>query len=415
MYLEFFQLKEQPFQLTPDPAFLYLSKAHARAKAYMEFAVLNRDGFSVITGEIGSGKTLMIQSLISELGEDVKVARVFQTQLDDIEFLRAVLAEFGIQAFRAKKAELLLRLKTFLLDQSKHGRSALLIIDEAQNLDMRTLEEVRLLTGLETEKTKILNIILVGQPELNDVLNSPHLEQLAQRVRLRFHITALSPDETREYIYHRLAVVGGDGAQLFPESTIPLIYKYTGGVPRLVNILCDTSLLNAFVEEQVSVDEEVLGQAIEELQWVPFNERTHARQIDLDSDTGSHEIENRPKLVLSFNGSVLDEFPISKRIMTIGRKPDNDIQIDSGIVSRHHAQVKRAGNGCQLLDLNSRNGTRVNGQLVQRAELKDGDVIVIGDHDLTFVMDKNEQAGIALEERTAEHKGVDLAETIKVP
>jgi hypothetical protein len=342
------------------------------------------------------------------------VARVYQTQLDDVEFLRAVLAEFGVKAFRAKKAELLLRLKTFLLEQNNNGRSALLIIDEAQNLDMRTLEEVRLLTGLETEKNKILNIILVGQPELNDVLNSPHLEQLAQRVRLRFHITALSSDETREYIHHRLAVVGGDGARLFPDPTIPLIFKYTGGVPRLINILCDTSLLSAFVEEQSVVDEAVLRQSIEELQWVPFNERTHARQTVLESETGSHSIEGRPRLVLTLNESVLDEFPISKRIMTIGRKADNDVQLDSGVVSRHHAQLKVVGNRCQLLDLNSRNGTTLNGEPVQKADLNDGDVIVIGDHSLTFVAGKIRNANIAEAERTAEQEQLDLSDTIKV-
>jgi hypothetical protein len=280
---------------------------------------------------------------------------------------------------------------------------------------MRTLEEVRLLTGLETEKSKMLNIILVGQPELNDVLNSPHLEQLAQRVRLRFHITALSPGETREYIYHRLAVVGGDGAKLFPESTMPLIYKYTGGVPRLINILCDTSLLNAFVREEPAVDEEALQEAIEELQWVPFNERTHARQIDFEADTGSHDTEGKPKLVLTLNGSVLDEFPISKRIMTIGRKSDNDIQLDSGIVSRHHAQVKMVGKHCQLLDLNSRNGTTVNGQSIQKVDLHSGDEIAIGEHKLTFVAATEDDARVSVEDGTGEHKEIDLTDTIKVP
>jgi putative secretion ATPase (PEP-CTERM system associated) len=414
MYLEFFGLSEQPFQLTPDPAFLYLSKAHARAKAYMEFAVLNSDGFSVITGEIGSGKTLLVQNLISELEDNVTVARLYQTQLDDIELLRAVLAEFGIKAFRAKKAELLLRLKTFLIEQYKQGKSVILIVDEAQNLSLRTLEEVRLLTGLETEKNKILNIILVGQPELNDVLNSPHLEQLSQRIRLRFHITALSPDEAREYIYHRMAVAGGDGPTVFPEASMPLIYKYTGGVPRLLNILCDTSLLSAFVQERKVVDEDLLREAIEELQWVPFNERTHSRQIDLESDTGSHETGGKPKLVLNFNGSTLDEFPISKRLTTIGRKLDNDIHIDSRIVSRHHAQVKRLGNRCQLLDLNSRNGTLLNGESVQEADLKDGDVIAIGDHTLTFVVPKG-KAGDGVEgERTGQHPELDFTDTIKM-
>ena len=167
MYLEFFGLKEYPFRLTPDVDFLFMSSAHARAKAYMDYSVWNREGFVVITGEIGCGKTTLIQKLLSELNdEDVLVAKIFQTQLDDVEFLQAVLVEFGLNPFNAKKVELMDMLNTFLIENFHNDRQAILIVDEAHNLSMKALEEIRMLSGLETHKEKILHVILVGQPQL---------------------------------------------------------------------------------------------------------------------------------------------------------------------------------------------------------------------------------------------------------
>ena len=171
MYLEHFQLTELPFRLSPDPAFLYLSKHHARAKAYMESTIWFTDGFVVITGEIGSGKTTLIETFLRELEKDVVVAQVAQTQVSPIEFLQAVLVQFGFSPFKMRKAELLATLNQFLVEQYAAGRKVLLIVDEAQNLSNRVLEEIRLLSGVETTKEKVLRIILAGQPELNDKLD----------------------------------------------------------------------------------------------------------------------------------------------------------------------------------------------------------------------------------------------------
>ena len=192
MYTELFRLRELPFRLSPDPEFLYLSKNHSRAKAYMESTIWFTDGFVVITGEIGSGKTTLIETFLRELEKDVVVAQINQTQVSAVEFLQAVLVQFGFSPFKMKKAELIATLNSFLIEQYAAGRKVLLIIDEAQNLSLRTLEEVRMLSGVETTKEKVLRIILAGQPELNAKLDSPELVQLAQRVRLRFHLTALS-------------------------------------------------------------------------------------------------------------------------------------------------------------------------------------------------------------------------------
>ena len=215
MYTEVFNLKELPFRLSPDPQFLYLSKNHARAKAYMESTIWFTDGFVVITGEIGAGKTTLIETFLHELEENVVVAQINQTQVSAIEFLQAVLVQFGFSPFKMKKAELIATLNTFLIEQYTAGRKVLLIVDEAQNLSLRVLEEVRMLSGVETTKDKVLRIILAGQPELHAKLDSPELIQLAQRVRLRFHLTALSEFDTQAYVLHRLEVAGSRWTQDF--------------------------------------------------------------------------------------------------------------------------------------------------------------------------------------------------------
>lgn len=278
MYLEYFSLKDYPFRLTPDTDFLYMSEAHSRAKAYMDYTVWNRDGFVVVTGEIGCGKTTLIQKLLSELDENVLVAKIFQTQLDEVEFLQAVLVEFGLNPFSAKKVELIDMLNTFLVDQFHKGKQLVLIVDDAHNLSAKALEEIRMLSGLETHKEKVLHVILVGQPQLNEMLEAPELEQLLQRVRLRYHIRSLSDADTRAYILHRLNVVGVQDRPLFDAATFPIIYKYTGGLPRLINTLCDTALVCAYADNQPQVTETVLSSAVQELSWLPYAKRVNQQR-----------------------------------------------------------------------------------------------------------------------------------------
>src|SRR5450631_1671655 len=302
MYLELFKLHELPFRLSPDPQFLYLSKQHARAKAYMESTIWFTDGFVVITGEIGAGKTTLIETFLHELQSDVVVAQINQTQLSPTAFLQTVLVQFGFSPFNMKKPEVLATLNQFLTEQHAAGRKVLLIIDEAQNLTSRVLEEVRMLSGVETTKEKVLRIILAGQPELNDKLNSPELLQLTQRVRLRFHLTALTREETASYIEHRLEVAGSQGRRIFAEETYPTIFKYTGGTPRLINTLCDTAMMAAFGGDRDTVGMEDIEAALVELQWLEFGAginrlraaqmahqpRTSHADTDADADADVH-------------------------------------------------------------------------------------------------------------------------------
>jgi len=271
MYLEHFGLKDFPFRLTPDTDYLYMSPSHSRAISYMEYAVFNQEGFVVITGEIGSGKTTLIQKLLSEMDENINVAKIFQTQLDEVEFLQSVLVEFGLNPFSAKKVELLNMLNQYLVDSYMNNKRVVLVVDDAQNLTKRVLEEICMLSGVETQKEKILHVIMVGQPELNKTLEAPDMEQLMQRISLRYHMRALTESEAKTYVSYRLTVAGAK-SELFKADVFDLVYKYTGGIPRLINTLCDTALTCAYADGDAAVSEAVMKTAIDELQWQEYSD-----------------------------------------------------------------------------------------------------------------------------------------------
>jgi len=272
MYLDYYKLTEPPFLLTPDPKFLYLSKSHSRAITFMEYAVMNCDGFAVITGEVGSGKTTLISKLLMRLDEDTIIARIYHTHVDSIEFMQSLLEEFGIKDYGDTKVALINQINTYLIDSYAQNKKIILIVDEAQNLSDNLLEEIRLLTDLETNNEKLMNLILVGQPELNETLDQPHLEQLVQRIRFRFHIGPLSELEMDQYIHHRLKVAGTRN-EIFTRNSIPILYQYTGGIPRLINALCDVVLICGSADGKKSTDARVVQTAINELEWKPFDER----------------------------------------------------------------------------------------------------------------------------------------------
>jgi type II secretory pathway predicted ATPase ExeA len=388
MYLELFKLNELPFRLSPDPQFLYLSKQHARAKAYMESTIWFTDGFVVITGEIGAGKTTLIETFLHELESDVIVAHVNQTQLSPTAFLQTVLVQFGFKPFAMKKPEVLATLNEFLVEQQTNGRKVLLIVDEAQNLSNRVLEEVRMLSGIETTKEKALRIILSGQPELNEKLNSHELVQLAQRVRLRFHLAALSSDETTSYIDHRLEVAGSQGRRIFAEDLYPKIFKYTGGTPRLINTLCDTAMMAAFGHDRDTVTSDDLDAALGELQWVEYGSSTNrmrAPMLDSHPPGNSMAAPVVGRILVAHEGKTILERDLKPGRLVIGRTADNDLQIESKFISRHHCQIIVQGDGCVIEDLNSTNGIYVHSKRMRRHHLNDGDVVQVGRHEIMFL------------------------------
>ncbi|MEM7283830.1 MAG: AAA family ATPase [Pseudomonadota bacterium] len=390
MYLELFGLHEHPFRLTPDPSFLYLSKQHSQAKAYMDSTVLLTDGFVVITGEIGSGKTTLIEKFLADLeGQEVITAKIYQTQVTPVQFLQGLLVEFGFKPFRKQKAELLSILNQFIIEQYSRGKRVVIIVDEAQNLSVSVLEEIRLLSGIETQKDKVVSIILAGQPELADVLDAPEMEQLSQRTRLRYHLKALSEQETKEYILHRLSVAGASDREIFAQETFETIFKYSGGVPRLINTLCDTAMICAYADNAKQVTSETMGSAIDELQWVEYAARTGSRFVGRQGlSLGRPSIGT---LRLLHEGDVIKEFQLHQGRMIVGRTADNDIQINSEYVSRHHAQVITSVKGSTVEDLNSTNGIYVNSQRVKKRKLRHGDEVEIGTHFLQYFVEEVEE------------------------
>lgn len=383
-YLEHFKLSEQPFRLTPDPEFLYWSKQHARAKAYMESTIWLSDGFVVITGEIGSGKTTLLQSFIAELDDSVVCAVVSQTQLTSTEFLQAVLTEFGFKPFEQRKVQLLDMLNMFLIEQYSNGKKVVLIVDEAQNLSKKVLEEIRLISGIETHKEKVLRIILAGQPELKETLDSPSLKQLVQRVRLRFHLGPLDARDMREYINHRLEVAGRLLNDIFDDSCFEIIYRYSGGVPRLINTLCDTALLCAFADEKTFLTADDIMLAVKELDWKEHESNTGLFE-KLRQVAARHGGESQlTQIEVRSAGESLSVQSFGPGRVIIGRSPDNEIYIQSKFVSRHHAQLISDDDGCTIEDLNSTNGVFIGEKQVKKCLLQDGDVVSLGAHELVY-------------------------------
>jgi general secretion pathway protein A len=266
MYLEFYSLTEKPFSVTSDPNFLYLSRKHQEAISNMQYGIEERMGFLEITGEIGTGKTTICKALLNTLDEHTKTAFILNSNLSEIQLLQAIVEDFGIQLKNKNKITILNELNRFLLEQLRRNNNSVLIIDEAQNLKPSLLEQIRLLSNLETEKEKLMQIILVGQPELKEKLSSRELSQLRQRIAIRYHILPLDKNEVEGYIFHRLRVAGSNGGDFFDTGAIEEIFGFSNGVPRLINIICDKALLAGYVAEKKIIDSNMIKKCSREIE-----------------------------------------------------------------------------------------------------------------------------------------------------
>ena len=268
MYNEYFQFREEPFNITPDPRFLYRTAQHAEALNHMLYGIRRRKGFICLTGEVGTGKTTLCRALLHELGEGCHTALILNPVLTETQLLRAIINEFGIETKRRDRLGYLGLLNDFLLRVNSRGQDAVVIIDEAQDMSVSGLEQVRLLSNLETERQKLLQICLVGQPELRKKLAKPSLRQLAQRITVRFHLTRMGPDDTEAYIHHRLAVAGGNGGKCtvrFDSGAVHEVYRFSRGTPRLINAIGDKALLAGYVYRRASIDRRLVKIAAAEL------------------------------------------------------------------------------------------------------------------------------------------------------
>ncbi|MFQ5515891.1 MAG: ExeA family protein [Myxococcota bacterium] len=246
MYREFYGLIRAPFEMTPDPAFLYLGESHQEGLATLVYGVRARKGFVLLTGEVGTGKTTLLHALLAQLDPSTASAFIFNPRLEVADFFHLLFDEFGIESQCRTKAEYLLALNNFLIERLQKNETALLIIDEAQNLSAEMLEEVRLLSNLETPTSKLLQIMLVGQPELSDMLSRPELRQLRQRIVLRHQLRPFTRGELEDYVSERLRLAGYSGKGIFNRSARKTLFEVTGGIPRLVNIVCDSALLTGY-------------------------------------------------------------------------------------------------------------------------------------------------------------------------
>lgn len=267
MYEEFYGLKEKPFNLTPDPRFFFLSENHRGAFEHLLYGIKEREGFILITGEVGAGKTTLCRALLNKIeSQSTDSALILNPMFSGQELLQCILSDFGIQSKAATKKELLDDLNQFLLNQQAANRSSILIIDEAQNLPLPVLEELRILSNLETEKEKLLQIILMGQVELKEKLSLPRLRQLNQRISIRYHLQPLGKEEVPRYIHHRLTVAGASGDIHFTAGALREIYHYSQGIPRLINLASDRALLAGYAEQSREIQRQTVIKGLKSLE-----------------------------------------------------------------------------------------------------------------------------------------------------
>ncbi len=267
MYLSFYGLKVRPFQLKPDAGFFFSSKGHKRAIAYLEYGLSQEDGFIIITGEVGAGKTTLIRHLFQKMDQQqFVVAQLTNTNLDSDDMLRMVAASFGLSTTNASKATTLLEIEQRLRQYDKEGKKLLLLVDEAQNLTSHALEELRMLSNFQTDDKLLLQTFLLGQPEFRKTLLGNNMQQLRQRVIATYHLGPMDSAETRAYIEHRLVIAGWQGGQLFQEDCFDVIYKFTGGIPRKINTLCDRLLIMGCLEELRTITSQAVNEVVADIQ-----------------------------------------------------------------------------------------------------------------------------------------------------
>src|SRR5205809_1060271 len=298
MYKEFFGLRANPFNVNPDPRYLFLTRHTEEALACLTYGIQSRKGFVLLTGEVGTGKTTLINKLLEWLrAQQVPTAFIFNSRMNVPQFLDYMMADFGIPCDTRSKSQILMRLYNWLLERYRSGETAVLIVDEAQNLGDEVLEEIRMLTNLETFTEKLLQIVLVGQTELEQKLKQPNLRQLRQRLTLRSKTHPLTLEETRAYIQQRLRIAGANGQPIFDGESLASIHRYSSGIPRVVNLICEHCLVSAFVDQQKVVGPSVVDNV--------------ARDFDLGDNTSAGAMKVPPPV------STVDKFDVVEAIRSI--------------------------------------------------------------------------------------------------
>jgi general secretion pathway protein A len=392
MYLTTFNLKEAPFQADADARFLYLSRGHARARAYMESALDDGEEFVGISGAAGTGKTALAATLGNELGEQVLVMRCSGPQESARAFLQSLLDQCGFLPFRGEKAALLDTLAEYLGEQRAAGRKVLLLFDDAHQATLPVFEALLDLADPEVDGAGLLRTVFIGRPELEQQLAVGELAELMQRMRLQLRLTALSAEQTRGYVVHRLAIAGSQGREIFEPLSIDAVYRHTGGVPKQINLLCDAALQAAAVAGHDSVTAADVREAARQLQWPELGNGTEAFMSGTGASASHHVAQQGTGAIVAplghlrvqSAGQLVAEYDLYRGRMMIGRAADADLRIDDRTISRHHCQIICTDEHSVIQDLNSTNGIYVDERRVRRHLLRDGDDFLLGAYQFIY-------------------------------
>lgn len=403
MYFEYFGLKKNPFRITPDEEFLYLLDGHKNSYAYLKYTAFANDGFMLLSGEIGTGKTILLKRLCKDLGSNVKIINISQTQLDLDDLLRFLLYELSGSFEGSSRAEFIIRIRENLLDRKKSGEKILLVLDESQNLNRECLEEIRLLADEMYEGENLINVILAGQPEIEKNIDLYGLEQLKQRIRITYRLTELKQSDVAPYIDFRTYISYGykpyqplntalisssiikvqskDFRRLFRSRSYGAIYKFTRGIPRLINALCETSLVLAFGENKKVINEGLIIQAVDELGWLAMEDDGDNKDLE---EASSHD--SLFSIDVSQDGKLIKSIGVSHLPFAIGRSDINDLVLINKTVSKQHAMLDYQNNNLIIKDCNSTNGVKINGLKVVAHVISNGEIAQIGRYKLRFVL-----------------------------
>jgi type II secretory pathway predicted ATPase ExeA len=296
MYNKFFRFRDKPFEVTPDPKFLYLTRPYQEILSALIYGIRERRGFIAIVGEVGTGKTMMLNAMLDRLEHDTKVAFIFNSDLTFRQMLIMALYDLGLvePEESLSKVKAIQRLNEFAIDQLERDGNVVIVVDEAQSLSHKTMENLRMLSNLETRKHKLVQIVLCGQPELDAKLSKPEWRQLVQRISLKRYSTNLGEEDTYNYVQHRLKVAGYEGEPLFDDQALQLIWKYSEGIPRKINVLCDNALLIAYGLETKEINAGILGEAIADLSWSPYLDKTKPQEFHAEDNQGDLLADGEP-------------------------------------------------------------------------------------------------------------------------
>ncbi len=348
MYESFFNFKSKPFELVPNPRFLYPSKSHQKAINYLQYGIKEGAGFILFTGEVGSGKTTIVRDLVQKVDPDTVLSMVFNTRVDAEQLVGMINEDFGLAVDGKDKRVLLRDLNDFLIDQHACGHKPIIIIDEAQNLCSEALEEIRLLSNLETASFKLVQIILVGQPELKGLINNPALRQLRQRIGVNCHLDPLTREESEEYVYHRLEVAGNRQAVTFHKEALDVLFQYSQGIPRLINVFCDFILLAAYAEETRVLTRELVEEVVGDVAWKEGQSVRPEPALAGSASTGGNALANElfrklafiENSVLKLNTVIDDLAKVKKKIESLDTLAQ-DVETQQGQVKRIEEAVGR--------------------------------------------------------------------------